>query len=218
MSTIAPSPDVVFLSGSLNPVSRADRAARWCQRLCVGLGARATLFAGADLEFPFYRPGLVDTAARGYLDRLVTADAVVLVSPSYHGALTGLLKNALDYANELAADVRPFLDGRAVGCVAVAGGEQGASSTLAVLRDITHALRGWPTPMGVELAGERAEFDDAGTPAHPRARRDLTLLVDQVVELATWGASRTVSCGPNGRGATGDTANGTAPRPLSALR
>ncbi|MGH3936772.1 MAG: NADPH-dependent FMN reductase, partial [Pseudonocardiaceae bacterium] len=140
-------PHVVVLAGSLNPASRADRIAAWCAQRSVGLGATTSLFRGSDLEFPFYRPGVAECHAtvRRYLDALRKADGVVLVSPTYHGTPSGLLKNALDYVNELADDADPYFDGRPIGCVSVAGGDQGAHSTLAVLRAIGHALRGWPT-------------------------------------------------------------------------
>ncbi|MFI2028779.1 NADPH-dependent FMN reductase [Streptomyces buecherae] len=39
-------------------------------------------------------------------------------APTYHGTVSGVLKNALDYVNDLIGEPRPFLDGRPVGCVA----------------------------------------------------------------------------------------------------
>ncbi|WP_459249991.1 NADPH-dependent FMN reductase [Streptomyces youssoufiensis] len=44
-------------------------------------------------------------------------------APTYHGTVSGVLKNALDYVNDLIGEPRPFLDGRSVGCVAVAAGD-----------------------------------------------------------------------------------------------
>ena len=54
----------------------------------------------------------------------------MLVSPGYHGAVSGLVKNALDYVEDLRDEPRPYLDGRAVGCVAIALGWQAAVTTL----------------------------------------------------------------------------------------
>ncbi|MFC4061511.1 NADPH-dependent FMN reductase [Planomonospora corallina] len=174
-------PHVTVLSGALNAGSRTERLARWCAREFRARGASATLFRGAELDFPFYPgtgrhgPGVVR-----FLDDLVRADGVVLVTPSYHGSVSGLLKNALDYVNELAADERPFFDGRAVGCVALAGGEQGAAATLATMRAIVHALRGWPTPLGVGVAGDSLPDGDV-SPGVERTRRQLGLMLDQVL-------------------------------------
>ena len=179
------SPRVVVLAGSLNPTSRTDLIATWCGRRLRECGVASAVYGGGELAFAFYRPGgVTDPSARAYLDHIAGADGIVLVSPAYHGAPSGLLKNALDYLNELAGHERPYLHGRGVGCVAVAAGEQGASATIASLRTIAHALRGWPTPLGVTLAGERATIDDDGVPAHPRAVRDLTVMLGQVLTMA----------------------------------
>jgi FMN reductase len=177
---------VVLLAGSLSAPSAADRVARWCARRCHQAGIAATVFSGTDLEFPFYRPGRADPRSRAYLAALAGADGVVLVSPAYHGAPSGLLKNALDYVNELAGDDRPYLHGRGIGCVSVAAGEQGAHSTVAALRAIAHALRGWPTPLGVTLYRDQAAFDDRGRPVYPRVAESLTVLIDQVLAFSRW--------------------------------
>jgi NAD(P)H-dependent FMN reductase len=177
---------VVLLSGTPVGGSRVERIGAWCADYCVAAGGSAALFRGGDLDFPYYRPDRPerDARQRRYLAALAGCDGVVLLSPAYHGAMSGLLKNALDYVNDLAGEDRPFLDGRAVGCVAVAQGDQGATTTLATLRIVAHALRGWPTPLGVALAGDRAEVTPAGEPGHPRCRDQLRLMLDQVLGMA----------------------------------
>jgi FMN reductase len=192
----ATAPHLVFLSGSVHAGSRADRIAQWCARQCPG--ATSTAFTGGELEFPFYRAGAADPAGRvrRYLAELAAADGVVLISPSYHGTLSGLLKNALDYVNELAGERRPFLEGRPVGCVAVSSGEQGAASTVATLRTIGHALRGWPTPLGVTLHGDLAEVRVDGEPVQAEVRTRLGIMLDQVLTLATHHAERRRQLGP----------------------
>jgi FMN reductase len=44
--------------------------------------------------------------------------------------------------------------------IVCAGGWQAAGQTLATLRSIVHALRGWPTPLGVSLNTTSRLFDD----------------------------------------------------------
>ena len=41
------------------------------------------------------------------IDAIERADGVILASPSYHGGMTGLLKNALDHLEALADRPRP---------------------------------------------------------------------------------------------------------------
>jgi FMN reductase len=187
---------VVFLSGSRSAGSRSDRIAQWGARWCAAHGADVTVFLGRDLEFPFYQPGAADGLhgdVRRFLEALAAADGVVLVSPAYHGALSGLLKNALDYVNDLAANPRPFLDGRAIGCVAVSAGEQGAASTLMTMRVVSHALRGWPTPLGVAMAREGAALSADGAPVDPALREQLQIMLGQVLRLSSASVSQIAS-------------------------
>lgn len=173
---------LVVLSGSLSRGSASNRLADWCAQQCAP-HIDATVFHGHQLEFPFYTPGRVATSpVDRYLDALRAADGVVLISPAYHGSISGLLKNALDYINELSTDTRPYLHGRVFGCVAVAGGEQGAASTLAALRAIGHALRAWPTPLGVGIA--RPPFTSEGLPADLTVSQQLPSMLDQVIEMS----------------------------------
>lgn len=184
-------PEIVFLSGSLGELSRTNRLAQWCADQCAPR-ARTTVFPGAELDLPFYRPGGPPPGPRParYLAALERADGVVLVSPVYHGTLSGLLKNALDYVNELAGAPQPYLDGRALGCVSIGLGEQGASSTLQTLRTVGHALRSWPTPMGVALSQGRADLTDDGSPVDQQAHTQLTVMLGQVMTMARLNARR----------------------------
>jgi FMN reductase len=110
-------------------------------------------------------------------------DGLVLGSPAYHGGLSGLVKNALDYLEDLHDDPRPYLDGRAVGCIACAYGGQATASTLTSLRDIVHALRGWPTPLGVTVSSGSTVLSD-GSVTDQELRARLHILGQQVVEFA----------------------------------
>jgi FMN reductase len=130
-------------------------------------GARTDLLAGHELELPIYSPGIrLDRKANRLIECARHADAILIGSPGYHGSISGLVKNALDYLEELRDDRRPYLSGRPVGLVVTAYGWQAAVATLGDLRQVTHALRGWPTPLGIAVnmtdlaAGFRRMLDD----------------------------------------------------------
>jgi FMN reductase len=85
-------------------------------------GARTKLISGSSLQLPLYQPDNPERsdAARDLVAELALADGIILGSPGYHGSISGLVKNALDYAEDLRTDVRPYFSGRAVGCIATA--------------------------------------------------------------------------------------------------
>ncbi|MEO1406092.1 MAG: NAD(P)H-dependent oxidoreductase [Pseudomonadota bacterium] len=141
---------IVGVGGTLREGSSTERAVSDVLRHAETLGAETQMVAGPALAMPFYSTETDDRTeeAKTLVDALRRADGVVIGSPGYHGGVSGLLKNALDYVEDLRCDDRPYLDGRAVGLIASAAGEQAAMTTLGMLRDITHALRGVPTPYG----------------------------------------------------------------------
>src|ERR1700753_2904251 len=113
------------------------------------------------------------------------ADGIVLVSPGYHGSISGLVKNALDYAEDLRDAPRPYFSGRAVGSIAVASGYQAAVTTLGALRTVVHALRGWPTPMGGAInSSEGTVFAPDGTCQVQKVAQMLDIIASEVVEFA----------------------------------
>ena len=75
----------------------------------------------------------------------------------------------LDYLEELAGDERPYVDGLPVAGIVTASGWQAAVNTLRALRETVHALRGWPTPLGlaVNVAGGLTD-PETGTFRDPR--------------------------------------------------
>jgi FMN reductase len=122
------------------------------------------------------------------VDRFVAemrqADGIILASPAYHGGVSGLIKNAIDYVEDLRADSPPYFQGRAVGLIATAAGWQGAAFTLAAMRNIVHALRGWPTPIAVPINTLEPTFDAQGNCVLPKLREHLVEMARQVVEFA----------------------------------
>ncbi|MFI9162621.1 NADPH-dependent FMN reductase [Kitasatospora aureofaciens] len=185
--------NVVGVGGSSRPGSTAEQALRVVLGAAQRRGAAVQLISGPALAMPLYDPrhGATAPQARRLLAAVAGADALVLASPAYHGGISGLVKNALDHVEELSDDIRPYFSERAVGCVAVANGWQGAVSTLAALRDVTHALRGWPTPLGAAINTSAARFSPAGACMDAHVQGQLEEMAAQVVEFATMRALAT---------------------------
>jgi len=177
---------VVGIGGSTRTGSQSERAMHLVLAEARASGAETIAITGADLVLPFYDPALTERteAARKLVDAVRDADGIVLSSPGYHGTVSGLVKNALDYIEDLREDDRPYLDGRAVGCVATAYGWQASVTTLTALRSIVHALRGWPTPLGAAVNSAVAHFDDDGAVSDETVASNLSILGRQVVEFA----------------------------------
>jgi FMN reductase len=182
-------PLVVGIGGSTREPSSSEALLRVCLSEAELLGARVRAFSGTALRLPLYEPDYFQRSdeVNALIESLRDADGVVVVSPGYHGGISGMVKNALDYVEDLRVDERPYLDGRAVGCVACAAGWQAAGTTLQALRAVVHALRGWPTPLGVAVNSEQLGWTPAGKPADQGVALQLKLVAEQVIAFAASG-------------------------------
>ncbi len=188
-------PRIVGFGGTTRAGSSSEKALRWVLSNAAALGADTEIFAANDVNLPMYAPELEARCDRSaaFIAALRRADGLILASPGYHGSISGMLKNALDYVEDMRGDQRPYLDGRSAGLIVCAYGPQAAGSTLVAMRSIIHALRGWPTPLGVAINSSGGAFNADGSPTDAGLAEQLRLLAGQVVEFARLRASQPVT-------------------------
>jgi FMN reductase len=179
-------PLIVGIGGTTRVNSSSELALESCLALIRTHGAQTESFSADALDLPHYGSGRAQGDAR--VNRLVDAlrrcDGVVLSSPAYHGSMSGMLKNALDYVEDLRDDARPYLDGRSVGVIVCAYGAQAIGTTLVSVRSVVHALRGWPTPVGVGINSATSSFNAGGVCSDPAVAESLARLAEQVMDFA----------------------------------
>jgi FMN reductase len=175
--------------------NRADSSSERALRLALGhaelAGAEVRILAGRDIDLPSYNPGDARRCAEvtAMVAALRGADGIILASPGYHGSMSGLIKNALDYVEDMRDDPLPYFEGRAVGLIACAAGNQAVGTTLTAMRSVVHALRGWPTPLAVGVNTTMLAADGKGAFDDRTVDEQLAVLARQVVEFARMRAS-----------------------------
>jgi FMN reductase len=179
-------PFIVGLGGTLRPGSTSERALEIALAAAAARGADVRLFAGPSISFAPYDPAIAERSpeAAAFIAALRKADGVIIASPSYHGSISGLVKNALDYAEDMRADARPYFTDRPVGLIVCGDGVQGLGSTLAALRSIVHALRGWPTPYGAVINSTLKPFEPGERQRTDEISKQIALVADQVMDFA----------------------------------
>src|SRR5688500_17778096 len=172
---------VLGLGGTTRANSSTEKALRVALAAAEREGAETLLLGGNDLVLPLYAPENPDRTpeAMRLVAEVKRADGLIIGSPGYHGTVSGLVKNALDYTEDLREHDPPYLDNLPVGCVATGLGWQATMNTVITLRSIVHFLRGWPTPMGATVNTAGAVFDDDGNCIDEGARFQLELVAQQ---------------------------------------
>ena len=179
-------PLIVGIGGTAAPDSSTECALVLALAAAEREGVRTKLLGSQTLtSLPHYLTpeSRISEHASELLEYVRKADGVIIASPGYHGSISGIVKNAIDYMEDTSKDARVYMDGLPVGLIATAYGWQAATSTLATLRSIVHALRGWPTPLGAAINCSGGSFK-AGQCSDPRALAQLELVGQQVCQFA----------------------------------
>lgn len=181
---MADQPFIVGIGGTTRAESSTELAVRFALAQCEARGARTKFWSGPELEkLPFYAPERPERApeAEQLVEDFRAADGIIIGSSSYHGSVAGLMKNALDYTQDMMKDERPYFAGRPVGCIATGAGWQGVVATLEHLRTIVHSLRGWPTPLGAAINTLEKAFTPDGEPVDEKVAFQLNTIADEVL-------------------------------------
>jgi NAD(P)H-dependent FMN reductase len=124
---------ILGINGGLRPRSSADRALQFALKALEAHGAHCEAFEIASLPPLDGRADDQYPAAVGaWRAACDAADGFVFTVPSYHGAIPGGLKNALDFIDVPQAGGKPFA------IIGIAGGdaEPGVIDTARVMRHI----------------------------------------------------------------------------------
>ena len=195
-------PVVVGIGGTIGGPSSTERALRIAVAAAGSEGLKTQIFGGAELaKLPLYNPKAAKRTLeeREFVEAVRNASALIIASPGYHGNISGAVKNALDLLEETACDPhRTYLADMPVGLISTAYGWQATGSTIAALRSIVHALRGWPTPFAAAINCHVTKFDDTGGASDPEVIEQLAMVGKQVARFAPLGAM----CSPSARQAS----------------
>ena len=178
---------IVGLGGTFRQASSSERIVRAILAECTALGAETIMFDGPALaRLPHYNPEHPDRTPEeaALVAAIRGAGGIVIGSPGYHGGYSGLVKNAIDLLEDLRPDARTYFDGRPVGLAVTAAGWQACGTTLSALRDVIHAMRGWPTPVGIAINSvEQRPFGPDGTIVDETIARAVRAQAEQIMRF-----------------------------------
>jgi azobenzene reductase len=131
-----------------------------------------------ELHLPLYSPDSQELHpnAQRLLETVADADGLILATPEYHGSVSGMMKNALDYMNASHVSGKPALS------VSSAGGPMGVSS-LSHLQSIVRNLHGVNSPEWISIGYGHLSLDPDGHPLDEGIRDRVGSAVGKFVDL-----------------------------------
>lgn len=177
-------PVLACLGGSLRERSVTRAALQAAASIARAKGFDVEMLDVRELNLPMYLPDRNSPDEyeqphrdniRRFVDTCRRADAMIWASPTYHGTISGVVKNALDYVELLSKDARPYLHHMPVGLIVV-----NDSVAFSSMMNAVHELRAWLAPTMVLV--RRDCFDpELQTLLDERTKNRLNRLVDNLL-------------------------------------
>lgn len=144
-------------------------------------GIDAEPFHVADSGVPLFDASLtkIPRAVEVLNHQFRDAQLHVWLSPLYHGSMTGVMKNSLDWLECSSKLPGPYLTGRRVGLICWADGVQ-AMQGINAMESVAKSLRAWILPYAVGIQ-KKDLFEESGE-ITASYRERLDRLVDLLVE------------------------------------
>ena len=150
---------VLGVGSSMRRNSYGTKALRFVLDMTKRYDAETYLLNLRDTKLPFFDPdgsteeyNLLSDQIRKITEYVIWADVFVLVSPDYHGSMSGVMKNFLDHFWEEFA-------GKTFGYVCTSH-EKGLTA-MDQMRTAIRQCYGWSLPYGVSINGE-LDFNTKG--------------------------------------------------------
>ncbi|SEO24347.1 NADPH-dependent FMN reductase [Paenibacillus sp. OV219] len=170
---------IVMIAGSNRANATSTSLSLYIKKVMEGEGHEVTLIDLYKQPLPFYGSAGADTDANVVAMRqaVLHSEAIVLSTPEYHGSMSGVLKNALDF---MGGD---HFDSKAVLSVSSAGGAVGVAS-LTQMQAIVRNMHGVNCPEWISIGGAQREFNEDGSPKSTDVQTRIHKTVPYFLHLA----------------------------------
>lgn len=175
---------IVGVGGSVRRTSTSLAALELALEGARDVGADIVLLNLAELSLPWYDPQetSIPLGARRLADLAASSAGMIWSTPTYHGTVSGVFKNAMDWLQLLAREDPPYLSEKPVGLIATGAGVRTAQS-LNTMGVIAQALRAWPVPMSIAINESHIAYNASAELQHDGTADQLRTL-GRLVERA----------------------------------
>jgi arsenic resistance protein ArsH len=164
------------------PETTGRRLATYLHEQLAARNLEVMEFHVSEAQIPFFDQHETQPPAviREMCDLFLQSELQVWLTPLYHGGMTGMMKNCLDWMELTARLEKPYLTDKVVGLVAWADGGQ-AMQGINAMDAVAKALRAWVVPYTVPLVKNHLYTD-----AHHREFAvEHTRKLDRLISILT---------------------------------
>jgi chromate reductase, NAD(P)H dehydrogenase (quinone) len=163
-------PKILAFAGSTRNGSYNKKLIKVAVRGAQAAGAEVTLIDLRELALPIYDGDLEDAqglppGARRLKDLMLAHDGLLISCPEYNSSISGVLKNAIDWASRPAAGEKPLecFDGKVASLMSASPGALGGLRGLVTVRSILSNIKVIVLPDQVAVGKADQAFHEDGT-------------------------------------------------------
>lgn len=146
---------VVILLGSIRKGRQSYKLAYYLQKRLIDKGIQTELIDLARKPLPVFGQEEGDNSNVEYIgDQLQQSDAIIFVTPEYHGSFSGVLKNAIDY-------YWSEFQKKPIGVATASAGRMGGINASTQLQHVILSLGAYPLPLKLLVPEIYKTFDDS---------------------------------------------------------
>ncbi len=170
---------ILGLAGEYRATSKSGMLVNAALNLAAEHGAEVVFWDLAEQPLPLVgEEGCWNHPNVQAFQKLLTeCDAFFLSSPEYHGTMSGVMKNTMDWMYD------KHVGGKVFGLMSTLGGVTNAN-TLNHMRISLRWLHGWPVPEQLAIGHVKEAFDEEGQLNDPALQERLSALVKSVLDAA----------------------------------
>ena len=149
-----------IIIGSVRNERRSHLLANFIQQQLSAKGTETDIIDLSRTPLPVYGMDGPDTAHIAPIGRkLEQSDALILVTPEYHGSFSGALKNMLDY-------YWAEFQKKPIGVATASSGKMGGINASSQLQHVILSLGAYALPLKLLVPEIHQAFDDTNSPVH----------------------------------------------------
>jgi NAD(P)H-dependent FMN reductase len=182
---------VLAFAGSLRRDSWNKKLAHVAAEAARAAGAEVTELDLRDYEMPLYDGDIekesgLPAKAKAFREVLKSHQALLISSPEYNSSISGVLKNAIDWAsrNEKGQGSLDAFDGKVAGLLAASPGALGGLRGLVTLRSILGNIRVLVVNDQIALSKAHEAFDENGALRDEKQAETVRKIANRVVHVA----------------------------------